>query len=131
VDDGVQHAVDGELALLQPDVRRSAAQLGALLHPDFEEIGSSGRRWSRAEIVQAMAGDLSLAGDEVSVTDLVGHRLSADVVHVRCTTTVAGRTSLRSSVWRCTEQGWQLWFHQGTPVPVGVIPTGADAPAGE
>lgn len=135
-DDGVLAATAGERALLDPAVRVSGAQ--ALLHPDFTEVGSSGRRWGRAEILAAMAGDLSLTGQEVVTSEWAGARLAPDVVHLTYRSAVAGRVARRSSVWRRTGQGWQLWFHQGTPLPdpVGppcdeVTPTAAAAPAGE
>jgi hypothetical protein len=46
-DEDVQRAIDGELWLLQPHVRTSAAGFEALLHPEFFEFGaarSGGRR---------------------------------------------------------------------------------------
>ena len=51
------------------------------------------------------------------VTDLRGTRLAEDVVQLTYATHRAGAVSRRSSLWRRTEVGWQLWFHQGTPLP--------------
>jgi len=121
----VRRAVEGEQDLLRPEVRRSADRAGALLHPGFTEVGASGRLWSRAEILAAMAGELSLQGEVVQVRDLHGQRVADDVVHLTYVTDVAGRVARRSSVWRRTGDGWRLWFHQGTPLS----PTAAAAPA--
>ncbi|MEU0583207.1 hypothetical protein [Streptomyces sp. NPDC006132] len=47
----VDSAVEGELALLDPDIRRSPERVAALLHPDFHEFGASGRHGDRAGII--------------------------------------------------------------------------------
>lgn len=125
--DPVGEAVRGELALLDPAVRADPASAGALLHPGFTEVGSSGRAWTRAEILEAMAGELSLVGEEVEVRGMTGEQLAPGVVHLRFRTVVGGREARRSSLWRCADDRWQLWFHQGTPVS----PTAAGVPAGE
>lgn len=114
VDPGIQAAVGGELALLDPAVRAVPARAAALLHPDFCEVGASGRRWERAEILDAMAGELSLAGEDVRVSDVRAVRLAEDVVHLTYATTTEERTSLRSSLWRRVDGRWLLFFHQGT-----------------
>ena len=51
VDDEVAAVIERELALLTPEVRGSADQLEELLDPDFEEIGKSGRLWTRDEMI--------------------------------------------------------------------------------
>ena len=56
-DGDLRSAIDGELRLLQPLVRRSRADVDALLDPEFAEFGASGRRWSRAEILASLAGE--------------------------------------------------------------------------
>jgi hypothetical protein len=38
----LQAAIDGELRLLEPEVRASPAQVSKLLDPDLSEIGASG-----------------------------------------------------------------------------------------
>jgi hypothetical protein len=53
-DEDIRAAVTGELRLLEPDVRGSAAEVETLLHPEFFEFGASGRHWDRASIVAAL-----------------------------------------------------------------------------
>ncbi|GAB2689911.1 nuclear transport factor 2 family protein [Thalassiella azotivora] len=111
--------VERELRLLDPGVRRDGDGVLALLHPDFVEHGSSGRRWDAAGVARSLAD----ADDEPTVTadDVQAAPLAPDVVLVTYRATSAGRTSLRASVWvRTQDRGWLLRFHQGTPVP----PTG-------
>jgi len=99
-------------------------RLQALLHPDFREIGYSGRSYQRSEMlalliaadeavspsprqvhaqnfqVQLLAPGLALLTYESAHRDAQGH------LH---------RHSRRSSLWRLGAQGWQMQFHQGTP----------------
>jgi hypothetical protein len=46
-----------ESELLTSTTRRDSARVRQLLHPDFVEIGRSGRRWTREEIVAALADE--------------------------------------------------------------------------
>ncbi|WP_370626547.1 DUF4440 domain-containing protein [Streptomyces sp. NBRC 110035] len=50
-------AVEAELKLLDPEVRRSPERVGELLHPEFVEIGASGRVWDRDAIIALLAGE--------------------------------------------------------------------------
>lgn len=45
-----------------------------------------------------------------------GVQLAPDLVHLTFDTEEdSGRRVHRSSLWRRTEDGWRLYFHQGTP----------------
>lgn len=50
-------AIEAELKLLDPEVRRSPQRVGELLHPEFVEIGASGRIWDRDAIIALLAGE--------------------------------------------------------------------------
>lgn len=47
----VAAAIEAELRLLDPVVRVSEDLLASMLHPDFREIGTSGRIWDRDTII--------------------------------------------------------------------------------
>ncbi|HEU4539675.1 MAG TPA: nuclear transport factor 2 family protein [Jiangellaceae bacterium] len=49
-DESVATAIALERRLLQPTVRASPAALDALLDPEFQEIGASGRLWTRGDL---------------------------------------------------------------------------------
>src|SRR5258708_39920033 len=49
------HMLRCEQSLLDPAVRRDAAQVSALLAQDFVEIGTSGRMWTREQIIDLLA----------------------------------------------------------------------------
>jgi hypothetical protein len=118
-DPAVEAAIESELALLDPDVRRSPERVGALLHPDFHEFGASGRRWSRAAVITALAETTGLESPPVVTSRPHGVRLAPDLVHLTFDTEDDGRRAHRSSLWRRTEDGWLLYFHQATPFNEG------------
>ncbi|MGR8007441.1 nuclear transport factor 2 family protein [Streptomyces hypolithicus] len=112
----VDFAIEGELRLLDPLVRNSADLLAELLHPEFREFGTSGRRWDRESIIAALAGaDAEATTRPVTTTAMTGVQLAPDLVLLTFDTEAKGRRAHRSSLWRRTERGWLLYFHQGTP----------------
>ncbi len=114
-DSAVRAAIEGELRLLDPEVRRSPELLGSLLHPEFHEFGASGRRWDRASTIYRLPADPDPADRYVVTSEIQGVRLAPDVVHLTFDTVYDGRHAHRSSLWRLTGDGWQMYFHQGTP----------------
>ena len=118
----IQQFIDLELFLLTPQARLSPATLEELLDPDFREIGTSGRRWTRAETISALSGELSgelsaqTADDgPIEATDFEMTAVASGVVLVTFQTVGRGRRSLRSSVWRRSRGRWRVLHHQGTP----------------
>lgn len=108
-----------EERLLQAAVRKEALQAGALLAEDFFEFGSSGRVYSRAEILAALEGE---ALCRLSLTDFEMRQFSSSLALVtyrslrecpECEPT----WSLRNSLWEMRAGRWQMIFHQGTKIP--------------
>jgi hypothetical protein len=102
-----------ELRLLDPAFRQRTDEVDQLLHPDFTEIGASGRRWDRESVLASLRAAPEVAGD---VRDLAAREVADRVVLV--TYVVDGTrgdvSSLRSSLWVKTDDGWRVLFHQGT-----------------
>ncbi len=109
-----------EVSLHQNAVRRDAAQFQALLHDDFLEIGRSGQSYNKTQMVKHLtqesahnavwSQDFKLSMPSYSVALLTYHsaQIGADdqlTLH-----------TVRSSLWQLADTGWQLCFHQGTPV---------------
>jgi hypothetical protein len=111
--DDLQQVIDGELALLRPEVRRDPDRLRALLHPDFVEFGASGRVWDRTSIAGVTRG----VEEAITATDVTPRRLGTDAVLLTYRSQTAGRQALRSSTWVRADGEWLLLFHQGTPIP--------------
>ena len=102
-----------EEALLTRGVRGSAAELGRLLADDFVEFGSSGRIYTRAEALSALAAAPSSGEAAAPLTDFNIRELAPHVVLA----TYRSGQSLRSSLWRREAGGWRVAFHQGTRLP--------------
>ncbi|GAB3387134.1 ribonuclease HI family protein [Humibacter soli] len=105
-----------ERELLDPAVRSDPASVAALLHPDFEEIGRSGRLWGRDTLIEELSVEQGFAAD---LEVLGAERVGTDAVLLTMRATDAGGATLRSSLWVREKVGsgarWRLRFHQGTP----------------
>lgn len=110
--DDVAQVVALETSLLDNAIRSNPEALGRLLHPDFVEHGSSGRVLGRG---RALAGLPPIEG-RVEVEVLAADRLSDDLIQLRWRTRAETKVALRVSLWQHTTSGWQMRFHQGTPV---------------
>ncbi|MFE5136605.1 DUF4440 domain-containing protein [Streptomyces fagopyri] len=112
----VEAAIEGELSLLDAEVRRSPERLGALLHPGFREFGASGRVWDRASMLVHLTSTTGPGSRPITATRMKGVQLAPDLVHITFDTEGDnGRLVHRSSLWSRTPDGWRLYFHQGTP----------------
>jgi hypothetical protein len=111
-----QQLVAWERLLLRSEVRRSA-QVSRLLADDFVEFGSSGRIFSKPEIISSLQTEPSV---ELVASEFAVRRLAADVALLTYRVQRMAdppAISLRSSLWRKHGEHWQMVFHQGTPVP--------------
>ncbi len=105
----VDQVIEREWELLDDAVRSDPAAVAALLHPDWTEIGGSGRVWSREEML-AEIGPLGEAQLEVISAD----QINVDTVLLVWRCLVDGACTLRSSVWVRQSGRWLQRFHQGT-----------------
>ncbi|HWZ52335.1 MAG TPA: DUF4440 domain-containing protein [Granulicella sp.] len=108
--------------LLDPAVRKDPAQLASLLADDLREFGSSGRAYSKADIIAHLQSEPS-SSSTLSLSDFATQLLAPNVVLATYVSTrqdqATGETTqaLRSSIWIHRDQSWQMHFHQGTPIP--------------
>ena len=110
-----------EVALHHPGVRCSRERLELLLHPEFHEVGRSGRTYNRETVVSHLAAQQAhpvVTSDSFTVSELGPGvaLLTYRSAHVEAEGQLVNHT-LRSSVWLKTAAGWQLRYHQGTPAP--------------
>ena len=99
-----------ELALLSDALRADAPSAAELLHADFTETGSSGRRYDRDEILAHLA---PLRG--VDASEFVADEIAPGVVLLQYSTSSADGLVHRSSLWVREKGRWLLRHHQGTP----------------
>ncbi len=107
-----EHVVAMERALLGDELRSDPAAVAALLHPDWQEIGRSGRLWTRDDVLREI-GPIEPVDFEVVSVD----RLGPDTILLLWRTFTEERSTLRSTLWLRTGGQWQARFHQGTDEP--------------
>lgn len=106
-----------ELELVRSETRRNLDRLRALLTDDFVEFGSSGRVFSREEVIAALRDESSF---EMTISGFRAVVLSEAAVLVTYQAAVrrsdqpGESRSLRSSIWVEDEGRWRIRFHQGT-----------------
>lgn len=101
-----------ERELLRADVRADIGRTGVLLHPDFTEIGSSGRIWTRDAMMMALE---EKPGGPTELEVLGADRISSGAVLLTYRSQGRAGAALRSSLWVLDGSQWRLRFHQGTP----------------
>lgn len=101
-----------ECSHLKPDVRVSAQKLAKVLDDDFFEFGSSGGVIKRSNY----NGDHALNPDPMEISFFTMHPLGPEAVLTtyQVHNHKTGRLTNRSSVWKKRQNGWKLFFHQGT-----------------
>ncbi|RXH55833.1 DUF4440 domain-containing protein [Granulicella sibirica] len=108
-----------EEELFEPAVRRNITRLSEVLADGFREFGSSGRVFSKAQIMSELQHELER---RISLSEFRVKAISKDAVLVTYRATrvqegLADVHSLRSSIWMKREGRWEIVFHQGTVVP--------------
>jgi len=114
-----QTLLELEQRLLTNAIRQDAQEISSLLADEFREFGSSGRTFSKTEIIDLSRSEPSVC---LSLKSFEAYPISEQAVLVtfRAVKEVAGSPpieSLRSSLWVHRDGRWQLLFHQGTRVP--------------
>ncbi|HZR64279.1 MAG TPA: DUF4440 domain-containing protein [Terriglobales bacterium] len=108
-----------EKKLLDPELRRTPEKLSPLLADDFLEFGSSGHSMDKKRVLYLLKkmNPAKTLIEEFRAVELNGaaalvtYRAVSESTRVERT-----RYSLRSSLWVVRNGGWQILFHQGTPV---------------
>jgi len=98
-----------EEQFLTPAVRASAATLDRLVSDDFVEFGTTGRVYSKADVIAQMLATPNITGSLIEFQVLA---VSPDVALARYRTP----GSVRSSVWRREGDHWRIVFCQGTRI---------------
>ena len=94
------------------ETRGDRAWMETQLGPDFFEFGQSGRRYDRSEVLDVEVGEIDAV---LPLNDFRCTSLGDSHVLVTYQIECYGARSNRSSIWRRTDTGWTMEFHQGTP----------------
>jgi hypothetical protein len=105
-----------EELLLKPETRKSEDVLSRVLAKDFLEIASSGRKYNKQQIIDAL---LNEKPEPLSLTDFQTRPLAPGLVlatyrAIRKGDSGQNSSSQRSSIWKYDDERWQIIFHQGT-----------------
>jgi ribonuclease HI len=112
-----------ELALARRDETAIPGGYQSVLHDSVVEFGTSGRVWTRDEILEALNSGPRV--DAVTIEKFDVHIVRPGVFLVMYETTqtdpVTGLSSRqrRSSLWMREGDGFVLRFHQSTPIAPG------------
>jgi hypothetical protein len=114
--DIAEHLKTLELELLTNTTRKDAARVSSLLADAFREFGSSGRVYSKQDILAALQNEAPVS---ISLTNFEMMPLAEGVALVTYQSRKDQHTSeptiaLRSSIWTLDGENWRMIFHQGT-----------------
>ncbi len=117
-----------EEKLLNYSVRKSADAVSSMLCDDFREFGSSGRVFSKPEMIASLQAE---SPRQVLMEDFRAELIAESVALVTYTTSkeepAAGTVkALRSSLWLYRSGEWKMLFHQGTKIPEQAFSTRSD-----
>ena len=107
-----------EESLLQPDVRKSN-RLVELLADDFVEFGSSGRIYTKRDLVEVLQAETPVVQATSEFKAVMLGPDAALLTYVVRLEATPPRYTLRSSVWKRDGDAWRMVFHQGTPTVRG------------
>ncbi|WP_185996004.1 ribonuclease HI family protein [Nocardioides campestrisoli] len=105
-----EEVIDLERSLLTDRVRSDPAAVAALLHPQWQEIGASGRLWSREELLAEIGPIPETTLDVVTV-----EQVEPDQVLLVWRSVGSDQVALRSSWWTRRHGRWVQRFHHATP----------------
>lgn len=116
-DDLCAHLKACEQALLDPAVRRDRGRVSELLAEDFLEFGSSGRVWTREQILELLETEnfRPPAMEDFKCAFMAEGVALATYRTVRTDPQTGERAvTLRSSLWTEEAGTWRIRFHHGT-----------------
>ena len=102
----------------RPELGTTRADFEQMTVEDFWETGASGRRYSRAYVLDELEKRYAVPHvDTWETMDFHCRRLAHDVYLLTYTLLQdKERRTRRSTIWQRTAEGWKIVYHQGTIV---------------
>ena len=99
----------------RPEHGTTRADFERMTDPTFWETGASGRRYSRAQVLDVLEQrSANPVDDPWETTDFYCQELAPGLYLLTYTLLQGQRVTRRATLWRRTEAGWQIVYHQGT-----------------
>jgi hypothetical protein len=100
-----------------PELGTTRADYQNMTDANFWEVGASGRRYSREYVLDTLQ-NRPPNPDEASwvMRDFHCREVAADNYLITYTLFQGPRVTRRATLWRKTQAGWQILYHQGTMV---------------
>lgn len=96
-----------------PKTRFDQNYMNKVLAPDFFEFGRSGKTYSREDTLAIAPQPINAV---LPLKNFVIHAIEINVVLITYISQIEHEMGNRSSIWSKGKDGWQLRFHQGTPI---------------
>lgn len=115
-------AIQAELSAREPIFHRpefgsTRAAFESMTDADFWEVGASGRRYSRASVLNILDDRYAKPMDESWETrDFFCQEIAVDTYLLTYTLLQDSRVTRRATLWRRSCAGWKIVYHQGTIV---------------
>ncbi|XUY30129.1 DUF4440 domain-containing protein (plasmid) [Agrobacterium sp. rho-8.1] len=123
MDDQKLAAILDELSIREPIFHRrqfgtSRKDLDSMIDPNFWEIGASGKVYQRSVVIETLIERYATASEphDWPCRDFSLTVLADDLYLVSYILDEPRRVSRRSTIWRSTDFGWKIVFHQGTVI---------------
>lgn len=101
----------------RPEFGTSMSDFERMTEDDFWEVGASGRCYSRAFVLEELARRRQNppASDIWETSDFLCRELAPDLYLLTYALTQDRvRKTRRATIWRRTQEGWKIVYHQGT-----------------
>jgi hypothetical protein len=109
----------------RPEFGTTRRDFENMTDPGFWEIGASGRRYSRAHVIDTLVQRYSVPQRDVWHADGFECVELAPDTYLLTYTLVQDETRFtrRATIWRRSPGGWKIVYHQGTIVEAAVGPS--------
>lgn len=115
-------AISSELAAREPIFHRpefgtTRNDFDRMMAEDFWEVGASGKRYSRAFVLESIEQrHREPVAENFNVSEFRCQHIALNHYLVTYLFDQAGRISRRSTLWHKSAEGWKIVYHQGTLV---------------
>ena len=101
----------------RPEFGTTRADFERMTETTFWEVGASGRRYSREYVLDELERRYANPAEDLwQTSEFHCLEIAADNYLLTYTLKQGERITRRATLWRHTEEGWKIVYHQGTLV---------------